>query len=289
VLRHYCDVREALAGKIDLCLLAVGSEGEASRSICEGNGFAYVEHANDPVSLKWNAVIREARALEPEGVVLVNSDDLVQKNVFDVYLDRLDQGFDYFGLRGTHFFDLATLQVGTWPGYEASYMKYRIGEPAGCARCFSRKVLDSTGFRLWPKVPQKSSSMDFWCTQFVKLFGFEPEAWTMDELGVTAVQLKTDVNITTFDRMPMVDVRAGDAGWEVVGAIVDQPLVEALRELQFVLAPDTAASGGRLTYRYKYAGVEPRYRIEDLPSSATNGDTIALLQAMRESELGETS
>ena len=39
VLAHYKAVRQSLADRMDLSLLAVGSEGRQSREICERNGF----------------------------------------------------------------------------------------------------------------------------------------------------------------------------------------------------------------------------------------------------------
>jgi len=280
VLAYYKNVRESIADRIELSLAAVGSEGPATRELCERNGFAYLEHVNIPVTHKWNAVIGTARPLEPDGVVLVNSDDLVSANLFEIYADRLAEGCDYFGLRGTHIFDLPTERLGTWPGYEASYMKYRIGEPAGCARCFSRRLLEKTGWRLWPTVPQKNSSMDFWCTQYLKLFGFEPEAWTMEELGVSAVQVKTDVNITTFNRLPLSDLRTGGAAWQVVGEIVGPHTANALRALRRDRADCSDTSAGP-------ADREPVHRIEDIEPDALRDQVLTELRAMRASVLAE--
>jgi len=287
VLAYYNDVRASIADRIDLSLAAVGSEGRLSRDMCERNGFTYLEHANEPVTHKWNAIIGEAESCNPEGVILVNSDDLVSADLFDVYADRLGNGSDYFGLRGTHVFNVMTGQLGTWPGYEASYMKYRIGEPAGCARCFSRCLLETTAWRLWPSVPRKSSSMDFWCTQFLKFLGFEPEAWTMEELGIEAVQLKTDVNITTFNRLPLSDLRSGAAAWEVVEKIVGSKTTGVLRRLQDDLVRVAERSETPTPHSYSEEDHEPVHRIEDLKPSSVRNRLLAELEAMKGSVLAE--
>ena len=283
VLANYKAVRQSLADRMDLPLLAVGSEGRQSREICERNGFEYVEYENEPVTYKWNAIISRAEALNPEGIILVNSDDLVSANLFGVYLDRLAEGFDYFGLRGTYVFDLMAEQLGTWPGYEASYMRYRVGEPAGCARCFSRRLLESTGWRLWPVVPRKNSSMDFWSTQFLKLYGFEPRAWTMDELGVAVVQLKTDVNITTFNRLPLSDLRSGHDAWRVIEEVGGAHTVEALRRFRSGLAAPPGMSMGDASHRCSTADREPVYRIEDIEPPSLRCQILAELRAMQSS------
>lgn len=287
VLAHYKEVKESIAEKLELLLMAVGSEGATSRELCKSNGFSYHEHENEPVSYKWNALIAEAGRLEPDGVILVNSDDLVSADLFDAYAERLTRGFDYFGLRGTYVFDLMTERLGTWPGYEASYMKYRIGEPAGCARCFSRRLLESTGWRLWPTVPRKNSSMDFWCTQFLKLHGFEPQAWTMKELDVGAIQIKTGVNITTFDRLPLSNLQTGPTGWQVVKDLLGLRTVDALRGLYLDRASRSDESGIHATQARSTADHEPVYRVEDLKPAALRDRTLAELRAMRLSVLAE--
>lgn len=283
VLRHYRSIRRQLADEIELVLLAVGSEGNRSREICERNGFAYLEHENHPVTDKWNAVIARAREHSPRGVIIVNSDDVVDASLFPAYLERLDRGADYLGLRGTHVVDLVTLQHGIWPGYEASFKKYRVGEPAGCARGFSARLLDATGWRLWPPTPKRSSSMDFWCTRFLELFGFEPEAPTMAQLGVTAVQIKTDVNITTLNLLPLVDVGAGESAFALLRSVAGPDLEPTFREIHEELA---AGAREHTPYRYASEGCPPVYRIEDIPVTGKHGDVMKAIREMRAAVLG---
>jgi hypothetical protein len=287
VLGHYHRLAQRVADRIDLSLLAAGSEGLDSRAICERNGFAYVETANEPVTFKWNRVIGEARSRDPEGVVLVNSDDLVSPNLLQVYVERLSQGVDFFGLLETFIFDLNSEQLGIWPGYAASYMRYRVGEPAGCARCFSRRLLDATGWRLWPSVPEKNSSMDFWCTRFLKLFGFEPQASTMGELGVRAVQIKTDVNITRFDQLPLRDLCSGAEAWRVIEDCIDPDTIEALRFARRRLASRSGGVTEMPARRTEHAQREPVFRLDDLRPAELRDQLLMELDAMRRSVLTE--
>ncbi|NNC87098.1 MAG: hypothetical protein HKN82_01420 [Akkermansiaceae bacterium] len=284
VLAYYGEIRRRLADQIDLVLLAVGSEGAHSRKPCEEAGFHYIEHENEPVTYKWNRVIQEAQRYSPEGMVLVNSDDLVSMELFPAFLDCFRRGLDYVGLKGTDIIDLMSLQFGTWPGYEASFMKFRIGEPAGCGRGFSKRLLEKTNWRLWPPVPKKNSSMDFWCTQFVKLWGFEPRAFTMAELGVRAVQIKTDCNITTLNRLPLTDVGRGEQAFHLLEGIVGPEFTEQFRDLQRELAP---APGHAAPYHYSSASRDPIHSIEEIPVSPEHGCTVTWMKAMREAVLGE--
>jgi hypothetical protein len=283
VLRHYAAVRDRLSPRIELRLLAVGSEGSASRDLCRRHGFEYVEHANNPVTYKWNRVIGAARGYAPEGVILVNSDDLVSAALFPLYVDAFRSGEDYVGLRGTDVVDLRSLQHGRWPGYEASYMKFRVGEPAGCGRGFSRRLLDRTSWTLWPRTPPRDSSMDFWCTQFVRLHGVRPRALRMEAVGVEAVQIKTDVNLTTLDRLPLVGIGRGDGAFEVIRRAAGDAAAAEARAIHESMAPGVDHEA---PYRYASASRAPIHRIEDIPVSERHGDTVALLRAMRDEVLG---
>lgn len=283
VLRHYRRIQEELASRMDLTLLAVGSEGAASRDLCERNGFDYIETENEPVTYKWNAVVRHARSFDPEGVILVNSDDVVSVGLFEAYLERLSEGSDFFGLRDAFIFDVPTATLGRWPGYEVSHMQYRVGEPAGCARCFSRRLLHATDWRLWPAVPPRNSKMDFWCTQFVALFGFEPEALTMASLGVEAVQLKTDVNITPFEVLPLQEVRFGEPAWRPLEGVVGEEALRALQSLHRVFNPAEDGASGMLPDRNPSAGRRPVHRIEDLLPQEFRDQILGDLDAMRRS------
>ncbi|MBT8397680.1 MAG: hypothetical protein KJN92_11975, partial [Gemmatimonadetes bacterium] len=149
VLGIYRQMQRSVAEEVDLRLLAVGSEGLRSRKMCEDHGFDYIEHANSPLSHKWNAGVDAARDYDPDGLVIVGSDDLVSKEMFRAYADRLSDGVDFFGLEDLYFFDAATGLLGYWSGYGSLYPA-RKGEPIGCGRCFSRRLLDSTFWNLWP-------------------------------------------------------------------------------------------------------------------------------------------
>jgi len=289
VLRHYRRVQERLSGSVQLSLLAVGSEGEQSRSVCERNGFEYIETANEPVTYKWNAIVRHARSFDPEGVILVNSDDVVSPGMFEVYGELLSEGLDYFGLRDAFIFDLHSATLGRWPGYEVSHMQYRVGEPAGCARCFSADLLERTGWRLWPTAPPRNSKMDFWCTQFVRLFGFEPVALTMAALGESAFQLKTDVNITPFQVLPLHGVTFGEPAWERLNDAMGPELAGGLRTLNRALRPGGGSESGTLPDRNPSDGKRRVYRLEDLLPPDLRDQMLADLSSMRKSVEEERS
>ena len=53
ILSYYSKLKKEIKNTVNLELVAVGSEGNKSRKICEGAGFHYFEHENQPMSNKW--------------------------------------------------------------------------------------------------------------------------------------------------------------------------------------------------------------------------------------------
>jgi hypothetical protein len=198
VLRVYRRIQRSLAGQIDLKLLAVGSEGDDSRRLCEDEGFDYIEYPNSPLSHKWNAGVQAARSYDPDGLIFAGSDDLLSSELFKAYAEKLKDGYDFFGLSDLYFFDTQSGRLGYWGGYE-HVIPERLGEPIGCGRCFSRNLLDQTVWNLWPSEPGYQSLLDEATLCYVQEKGFQPKTFKLDDINVRAVDIKTDTNINPFN------------------------------------------------------------------------------------------
>ena len=77
VLNRFRNIKRELSDTIDLELIAVGSEGDASRQLCENHGFTYVEQDNMPLNRKYNAASRLAQESNPDAVYRIDSDDWI--------------------------------------------------------------------------------------------------------------------------------------------------------------------------------------------------------------------
>lgn len=197
-LRTYQRTRRLLAENLDLCLLAVGSEGSASRTLCEEHGFHYVEYANSPLSHKWNAGVQAARAYDPEGLIIAGSDDLLSPGMFRTYTDKLRDGLNFFGVSDLYFYDALSGRLGYWSGHGRTSIE-RAGEPIGCGRCFGRALLERTDWNLWPHEPEYERLLDEAAIRFVGAKGFTPVSWTLRDIDARAVDIKVGPNITAFD------------------------------------------------------------------------------------------
>lgn len=230
VLGAYERMRRTLSDEIEICLLAVGSEGGESRALCERCGFGYVEHPNSPLSHKWNAGVQAAKRYDPDALVIVGSDDLVSVEMFRVYADKLREGFQFFGASDMYFFEPAGPRLGYWGGYEHTTMKNRTGEPIGCGRCFSRSVLDRTGWNLWPRQPPLDRLLDRLALNYVKVHGFRPASWKLAEIGARAVDIKLGTNITAFDAIDYQEQYYGERALDYIRPLLSKDDLDLLVE-----------------------------------------------------------
>jgi len=232
VLRTYDRMRESLADEIDLRLLAVGSEDETSRLLCEECGFDYIEQPNSPLSYKWNAGVNAAEKYEPDALVIVGSDDLVSPGLFHAWAEKLREGLHFFGISDMYFFDPTDSRLGYWGGYEHTVMKDRAGEPIGCGRCFSRTLLEKMKWNLWPPMPKLDSLLDRLALNFAKVHGFKPVSWKLAEIGAQAVDIKIDTNITPFDAIEYQVVRNGDNAMDYMRSLLTPDDLTRLMQLR---------------------------------------------------------
>jgi hypothetical protein len=187
VMRHY----KRLADKRgDMLLVAVGSEGEASRRLAEENGWDYVEAENSPLSNKWNAGLARVRELDPSiGLVAMGSDDLVTEE----WIERCSKSSEPIGLKDMYLVRRATMEAVHWPGYTGA----RAGESIGAHRFFPRAALDALGWDLWPKGLQRN--LDAGLTARLRDAGMEVKAVSMRDAGCAAVGLSGESNLTPWE------------------------------------------------------------------------------------------
>jgi hypothetical protein len=233
VLSSYREMRERMEDRIELVLLAVGSEGAVSRELCEENGFAYLEHPNSPLSHKWNAGVRAAEPFNPDGLVIVGSDDFISDNLLESWVEKLRGGYHFFGIRDLYVLDLPSSRLGYWGGYEYSaLMPYRAGEPIGLGRCFSRYLLEATDWNLWPPEPRLEKGLDELSLKFVGKHSFEAASWCLDDLEAYAVDIKSGTNITAFDNFDFQRMSCDGKAYRRLSSIVSPRILRRLAEIQ---------------------------------------------------------
>jgi len=149
VMEYYRHIADHI-GDIDVELVAVGSEGEVSREIVESQGFHYFEHPNAPLSNKWEFGLRQTRALDPDGVVLLGSDDLFCPQTIRRYAECLRRRDLFVGYMECYFLHLESSHLFKWLGYAGpKWRARRMADTIGMGRMLARPLLEKLDFSLW--------------------------------------------------------------------------------------------------------------------------------------------
>lgn len=176
-------------------VIVAGSEQEKSKDLVESYGFEYLETENSPLSNKANATTLAAKKHEPDFVICLGSDDIITPNLFSLYAEKMKEGFEFIGLRDFYFLNWATGECKYWGGYEGK----REGKTIGAGRAISFEVIEQMGWQPWgPDIDSKlDNSMD------IKLRSIGPRACVLSlkETGTFAVDIKTENNITPWERL----------------------------------------------------------------------------------------
>ena len=258
VLSYYQKLRTQLAGQVNLVLLAVGSEGNASRTLCESFDFDYVEHPNLPLSDKWEAGLKAARQFEPDGVVTIGSDDLVSASLFTRYNQLLDDGVFFCGLVDAFFLDLVERnKLLHWHGYgglaQERGMPWRLNETLGMGRLYSRVLLDWLDYSLWNGV-HVNKGLDGAAKRRLYGLGMQPVlprhttplvyqgasyqfgqlAYRMKDLDICALDVKSPAaNVTqmaSYNQHKEANTLRSDS-WDFLMQVFPADTVEALKKL----------------------------------------------------------
>ena len=228
VLDYYRGLKNKLSNILHIDLLAVGSEGQKSKKICEESGFDYVEQANLPLSDKWETGINECEKYNSDAVVIVGSDDLLSEKTLFFLCNKIMEGRLIVGLKDMYLYDSPKKKLYHWQGYEtdSKQSKHRGLESIGLGRCLSKKLLEKLDYSIW-KDFKINKGLDGAMNRKISQIGVLPvnygeEVWTlmddgeryafghvafkMEETGGIAVDIKTSENVTAIGKYNKIEV-----------------------------------------------------------------------------------
>lgn len=179
----------------DTVLTAVASEDELA-AIAVKEGWGVVRAENQPLGAKHNAGLAAlAAAGAVDVVVVVGSDNWICDALLPKYHELFKAGVQFAG-------PLDVYNVCTYDPRAAHFRGYagpREGETLGVARGVHRSILDSCAWTLWD--PAARSSLDASMRRRVDLSAVRAHRFTLAELGVSVLGIKSRVNMTHFDAM----------------------------------------------------------------------------------------
>lgn len=182
--------------ELGLDMLAIGSEGDVSRKVCEELGCEYIEHPNEPLGSKMNRRIDYfLENTDYTHLLLVGSDDFIDKVVLDKIYESIPNN-DIISWSDLYYLDDLTGEILYSEGYKNS--PNRKGEPIAPGRCISRKVVNELRGQLWDQHITKSPDFHLW----LKLRRFPRQVmFSCKEIGGIILDVKTKDNKNSFEKV----------------------------------------------------------------------------------------
>jgi len=194
VFGYYQDLKYRLRSKVDLLLIACGSEGAVSRKIANDYDFNYIEYSNDHLTQKHNAFIMFARIYNPDAYIKTDSDSIIEEGIFDWYIDLLDRGIEYAGIRGIWFMFKDSM------AYKTSMPVKRGLEPHGIGRFLSKSLLEKMNWMPW-EGRKDGNCIDKILTMNIIKHNPKTEIRNLSELNGMVIDIKSDFQITNIENV----------------------------------------------------------------------------------------
>ena len=187
VLEHYAHLD---LSPVHSVRLAVGSEGDVSRSLAEQAGWEYLEHDNLPLSDKWNAGMAALRD-RVDAVLIVGSDDIMTANAIRLSLSHIDLGADVVGLKDLYYYDTRNRQA---------YYGERHNPGAGMIA--TSDVLDRVNWQPWDLGLNRYLDKSFTNRMQTKAYPCKFKyIQNCREQAADLVDIKTDTNMWSVEQL----------------------------------------------------------------------------------------
>ena len=219
IMSYYSKLKEEVRDTVNLEFVAVGSEGKKSRTICEDAGFHYYEYENQPMSEKWQHGLEMTEKFNPDGVIIMGSDDIITKEIINFYVEKINLGYLLIGIKDFYIYESSIKKLVHWRGYGKLNDAHRMDETIGLGRCLARPLLDKIKFDVWGGLELKRN-LDGAMTNRLKEFGIFPVSedncsiiihngkilrighigYKLNEMNGFAIDIKSKTNVTNFER-----------------------------------------------------------------------------------------
>lgn len=190
-------LRKEFCAKVDIQVAVSGSEGRVSRDLAENYRFHYVETPNQPLGAKMNKSVELARMLSPDYCLMLGSDDLIGSKLMARYVELMEKGIDFVYLTDCYFFDTVSKGGLYWGGYIKPNNK---GDAAGIGKLISKNLLDKINWNCFP--PGFDRILDTGFDKQIRNVSYTKEAINLQQNGLFALDIKSQVNMTPFARWP---------------------------------------------------------------------------------------
>jgi hypothetical protein len=176
VLDHY----KKLQKKYPFKIVVAGSEGKPIK------GVDYIEVPNFPLSQKNNAMMQRAKVHNPDAVVLMGSDDLIDENIVKFYYDLIKKKEqNVVGFYDLYFYSTEHDHLSHYICGERSY---------GAGRFFPKSALKKINWTGW--TGNESKGLDGNNMKLLQTNGIGHRVVKLADIDGFLVDVKHDLNIT---------------------------------------------------------------------------------------------
>ena len=131
----------------------------------------------------------KSKEFDPDGVVLVGSDDFISKNILLTY-KKIMKSYDYIGIKDFYLINEVS-EIRFWPGYEND----RSNEPVGGGRFYKKTLLDKVDWTPWKNL-EINKSLDYAFSKIIEDIEIESKVIECSDKNGILFTIRTDVNIT---------------------------------------------------------------------------------------------
>ena len=185
----------------DFINLVVDSEWSNSSVFQKDDRFIYTNFDNSPLSDKWNFGLEQIKNLFFDYLILIGSDDIISPDVFRIYLQKIEENFEFIGIEDLFMYDLESKSMYYWPGYNNE----RRGETTGLGRCLSKSVVEKMNYELWNNGLERN--LDGSMMSKLKNSNLIQRSFTFKckDIGY-CVDIKSDQNLTNINRFKNLEI-----------------------------------------------------------------------------------
>ena len=151
---------------------------------------AKAKYKNSPLSFKWNAAVMTLEEIDFDAVILLGSDDYIDKN-FLSFVKKNIKKYDMIGFKDIYFKDGDSVYY--WEGYKNS----RRGEPSGAGKVYTKTFLEKMKYNLFAEA--KDRGLDGISWKRVKNTDAKILVTTLKENNIFLCDVKDGEGLTNID------------------------------------------------------------------------------------------
>jgi len=167
--------------------VAVYSEDKDKRNDC----IKIAKHKNRPLSKKWDYAIQLLKDIDFSHVVIMGSDDYMDKKTFEFLKDNV-KDYDVIGFKDIYF--QKDDELFYWSGYDSRE------DPIGAGRVYSKEFLERIDYNLYSGI--KNRGLDGLSWDNIHQYNPKVKIFSLKEYGLFLCDVKDGEGMNRLERIP---------------------------------------------------------------------------------------